>query len=282
MAPAPPAGEERGAGPPDHGPPGLEARRPRRRVRAWRRALSPLALLVAWQAASSAGVLPERLLASPARVAAAAWELTSAGTLPAALAISLERVAAGFALGAAAGLGLSLVAGLSRLGENVLDPPLQMLRALPHFGLIPLLILWFGIGEAPKIALVALGVAFPLYVNTFSGIRGADAKLIEVAQVLRLSRAQRIWHVILPSALPQALVGLRQSLAAAWLALIVGEQVNAEAGLGYLVTDAREFLRTDVIVLGLLIYSLLGLLTDALVRYAERRALAWRLSFVRP
>ncbi|KWX04231.1 ABC transporter permease [Carbonactinospora thermoautotrophica] len=244
--------------------------------------MSPLALLVAWQAASSAGVLPERLLASPARVAAAAWELTSAGTLPAALAISLERVAAGFALGAAAGLGLSLVAGLSRLGENVLDPPLQMLRALPHFGLIPLLILWFGIGEAPKIALVALGVAFPLYVNTFSGIRGADAKLIEVAQVLRLSRAQRIWHVILPSALPQALVGLRQSLAAAWLALIVGEQVNAEAGLGYLVTDAREFLRTDVIVLGLLIYSLLGLLTDALVRYAERRALAWRLSFVRP
>ncbi|PZG14449.1 ABC transporter permease [Nonomuraea aridisoli] len=241
-----------------------------------RRLVSPLALLVLWQLASSTGLLPERLLAAPSVVAATALDLVSSGTLPEALAVSLGRVAAGFSLGALAGVGLALVAGLSRLGEYAVDPPMQMLRALPLFGLIPLFILWFGIGETPKVTLLALGVAFPLYLNTFAGIRGVDAKLAEVAEVLRLSRGELIRHVVLPGALPQVLVGLRQSLGVGWLVLIVAEQVNADSGLGYMINDAREFLRTDVIVVGLLVYCALGLVTDGLVRLLERRALAWR------
>jgi sulfonate transport system permease protein len=145
---------------------------------------------------------------------------------------------------------------------------------------MPLLILWFGIGELPKILLVAFGVAIPLYLNTFSGIRSVDGKLAELAQVQQLSRLGLIRHIVLPGALPQALVGLRQSLGIAWLALIVAEQVNADAGLGYLIDNARDFLRTDIIVVGLLVYSLLGLLTDAVVRLIERKALTWRRGFL--
>ncbi|MCW2946750.1 MAG: binding-protein-dependent transport system inner rane component [Actinoallomurus sp.] len=243
------------------------------------RLVSPIVLLLLWQAASSSGLLPERLVASPVKIARTAVGLTTAGTLPDAIMVSLQRVAIGFAIGAAAGVVLALAAGLSRLGENAVDPPMQMLRALPFYGLIPLFILWFGIGETPKVALVALGVAFPLYLNTFAGIRSVDGRLTEAGRVLRLSRTALIRHVILPGALPQTLVGLRQSLGVAWLALIVAEQVNADSGLGWMINDAREFMRTDVIVVGLVVYSALGLLTDAFVRLIERRALAWRRAF---
>jgi sulfonate transport system permease protein len=243
------------------------------------RLISPLVLLLLWQAASSTGLLPERLIAAPVKIARTAADLTRAGTLPDAIAVSLQRVAGGFAIGAVAAIVLALAAGLSRLGENAIDPPMQMLRALPFYGLIPLFILWFGIGETPKVALVALGVAFPLYLNTFAGIRGVDGRLVEAGRTLRLSRTALIRHVILPGALPQTLVGLRQSLGVAWLALIVAEQVNADSGLGWMINDAREFMRTDVIVVGLIVYSALGLLTDALVRLIERRALAWRRAF---
>ncbi|MEN3538559.1 ABC transporter permease [Microbispora sp. ZYX-F-249] len=253
------------------------ARGPRR---GWHRWVSPLVVVLLWQAASASGLLPARLLAAPSQIASTALDLVSTGTLPTAIAVSLERVLLGFAAGAVAGVGLALVAGLSRAGESAVDPIMQMLRALPFFGLIPLFILWFGIGETPKVLLVALAVSFPLYLNTFAGIRGVDGKLAEVARTLRLGRAALVRHIVLPGALPQTLVGLRQSLGVAWLALIVAEQVNADAGLGYMINDAREFLRTDVIVVGLLVYSALGLLTDALVRLLERRALAWRREFL--
>ncbi len=253
------------------------ARGPRR---GWHRWLSPLVVVLLWQLASVLGLLPARLLAAPSQIAATALDLVRSGTLPTAIAVSLERVLLGFAAGAVAGVGLALVAGLSRTGENAVDPIMQMLRALPFFGLIPLFILWFGIGETPKVLLVALAVSFPLYLNTFAGIRGVDGKLAEVARTLRLGRTALVRHIVLPGALPQTLVGLRQSLGVAWLALIVAEQVNADAGLGYMINDAREFLRTDVIVVGLLVYSALGLLTDALVRLLERRALVWRREFL--
>lgn len=243
------------------------------------RLISPIVLLLLWQAASSSGLLPERLIAAPVKIARTAVDLVRAGTLPDAIAVSLQRVVEGFAIGAVAAVVLALAAGLSRFGENAIDPPMQMLRALPFYGLIPLFILWFGIGEAPKVALVSLGVAFPLYLNTFAGIRGVDAKLIEAGRSLRLSRTALIRHVILPGALAQTLVGLRQSLGVAWLALIVAEQVNADSGLGWMINDAREFMRTDVIVVGLVVYSALGLITDALVRIMERKALAWRRAF---
>ena len=157
-----------------------------------------------------------------------------------------------------------------------MDPLLQMLRTLPLFGLIPVFIVWFGIGELPKVLLIALGAAIPLYLNTFAGIRNVDAKLAEAGHSLGLTRAEMIRHIILPGALPQMLVGLRQSLGVAWLALVVAEQINANAGLGFMISQATQFLRNDVIFVALLVYCLLGLITDALVRLLERRALAWR------
>ena len=190
--------------------------------------------------------------------------------------VSLERVAIGFAVGGAAGLALAVIAGLSRLGENSVDLLMQMLRTLPLFGLIPVFIVWFGIGQLPKILLIALGAAIPLYLNTFSGIRNVDAKLAEAGQSLGLRRGETIRHIILPGALPQILVGLRQSLGIAWLALVVAEQINANAGLGYIINQGQAFLNNSVIFVALLVYCVLGLLTDALVRLMERRALAWR------
>lgn len=256
--------------------PRSRARRRRPGLSWLRRWVSPTVILLSWQALSSSGVLPENVLASPAQIVSTAADLLADGTLQAATATSISRVLYGFVLGAAAGLVLALVAGLSRVGEDAVDPPMQMLRTLPHFGLIPLFIVWMGIGETPKIALIALGVAFPLYLNTFAGIRSVDRKFLEAAHTLNLTRRQRLRHVIVPGALPQTLVGLRQSLGVAWLSLIVAETVSADSGLGYLINDAREFLKTDVIVVGLAVYSLLGLLTDTLVRLIERRALAWR------
>jgi sulfonate transport system permease protein len=241
-----------------------------------RRWVSPVAILLAWQALSSSGILTPDVLASPLQILSSAAELLADGTLQSATATSITRVLSGFLIGASAGLVLAVVAGLSRIGEDAVDPPMQMLRTLPHFGLIPLFIVWMGIGETPKIALIAMGVMFPLYLNTFAGIRSVDRKLLEAAHTLNLTRRQRLRHVVVPGALPQALVGLRQSLGVAWLSLIVAETVSADAGLGYLINDAREFLKTDVIVVGLAVYSLLGLLTDTLVRIIERKALAWR------
>jgi sulfonate transport system permease protein len=251
------------------------------RPRRWpdlRRWISPVALLVLWQLASSSGLLPPDKLSSPWTVLQAGVDTARTGELGAAFAVSIVRVGIGFAVGAGVALLLGVVAGLFRWGGLLIDPPVQMLRTLPFLGLIPLFILWFGIGEQPKILLVALGVAFPLYLNVYAGIRSVDSHLIEATTALGYSRWERLWHVVLPSALPQTLVGLRQSLGVAWLALIVGETVNADAGLGYLINNAREFLRTDVIVVGLIVYALLGLVTDALVRLLERKALRWRAS----
>lgn len=246
-----------------------------------RRFLSPLALVLLWQAASMAGLISPRTLAAPSTILVAAWELTLSGELPAHLAVSLGRVLAGLGIGLSAGVTLALIAGLSRLGEEIVDAPMQMLRTLPFLALVPLFILWFGIGETPKIALVALGAAFPVYLTLFAGIRGVDPKLAEAGRVFGLDRRGLVRHVILPGALPSALVGLRYALGSAWLSLVIAEQINASAGIGFLINDAREFLRTDIIVVGLLVYALLGLGADALVRRVERRALAWRPSLVK-
>ena len=265
---------------PSAAPPSAPRVKPRRSTAArftWlRRWVSPVVIVLLWQLLSILGVIPEQKLASPAQIGVRAWELALDGTLGSATLTSVQRVLLGFAVGAAIGLVLAVVAGLSRIGEDAFDPPMQMLRTLPHFGLIPLFIVWMGIGEAPKIALIAMGVAFPLYLNTFAGIRSIDRKMTEAAVTMGLTRRQRLRHVVVPGALPQALVGLRQSLGIAWLSLIVAETVSADSGLGYMINHAREFLQTDVIVVGLAVYSALGLATDALVRLIERKALAWR------
>jgi sulfonate transport system permease protein len=245
----------------------------------WRRIIGPFALLVFWQLASSSGLISTRILAGPSTVLETGWELIASGELGHHLLVSLDRVARGLCIGISAGLVLAVIAGLFRLGEDLLDPVIQMLRTLPVLALVPLFILWFGIGEAPKVALVALGTLFPTYLNTYAGIRSIDNKLVEVASTVGLGRVGLIVHVILPGALPSALVGLRYSLGVAWLVLVISEQINATAGIGYLMTNAREFLRTDIIVVGLVVYSLLGLGTDLFVRMLERRVLGWRMAF---
>jgi sulfonate transport system permease protein len=265
--------------------PGQRAPARRRKSRGWYRLVSPLVFLALWQLVSSAGLISTQKLPPPTTVWHTAMTLITTnsaayGTLQGAMLVSVQRVALGFALGGTIGVVLAVIAGLSRLGENAVDPLMQMLRTLPLFGLIPVFIVWFGIGEQPKVLLIALGAAIPLYLNTFSGIRGVDAKLAEVGRALQLRRGETIRHIVLPGALPQVLVGLRQSLGVAWLALVVAEQVNANAGLGFMISQATQFLRNDVIFVALLVYCVLGLLTDALVRLFERRALAWRRGFL--
>ncbi|MFF2304015.1 ABC transporter permease [Streptomyces sp. NPDC058128] len=244
-----------------------------------RRTVGPVLLLALWQTLSSTGVLPADALASPGTIARAGGELIGDGTLPTAMGVSLRRVAAGLLIGGIVGIALALVSGLSRLGEDLVDAPVQMLRTVPWVGLIPLLIIWLGIGEAPKVALIALGVAFHLYLNVYAGIRGVDAQLVEAGQSLGLGRWGLVRHVVLPGALPGAMTGLRYSLATAWLALVFGESINADAGIGFLMNQAREFFRTDVIVVCLVVYAFLGLLADALVRTLERLLLQWRPTF---
>jgi sulfonate transport system permease protein len=253
----------------------------RRRLSGWQRLISPLALLIVWQLVSVAGLVSARKLPPPTRVLSTAATLITTnsaayGTLQHALLASLARMMVGFALGAGVALALALVAGLSRGGEEAVDPLMQMVRTLPLFGLVPVFIVWFGIGQLPKLLLIALGAAIPLYLNTFSGIRGVDGKLAELGQVLGLSRSELIRHVVLPGALPEVLVGLRQSLGVAWLSLVVAEQLNTNSGLGFMINQATQFLQNDVIFVVLLVYTILGLLTDWLVRQVERRALAWR------
>lgn len=244
-----------------------------------RRTSGPVLLLVLWQLLSATGVLTPDVLASPGTIARVGRDLIADGSLPNAMGVSLQRVAVGLLLGTVVGTGLALVSGLFRIGEDLVDASVQMLRTVPFVGLIPLFIIWFGIGEAPKVAIITLGVSFPLYLNVYAGIRGVDSQLIEAGESLGLSRWGLVCHVVLPGALPGAMTGLRYSLGIAWLALVFAEQINADAGIGFLMVQARDFLRTDVIVVCLIVYAFLGLLADFIVRTLERLLLQWRPTF---
>ncbi|MFG1699579.1 ABC transporter permease [Nonomuraea sp. NPDC049309] len=246
------------------------------RAARWRRAVTPVLLVVIWEACSRAGILPPDKLSAPSDVLAAGWRLAAEGTLWTNLFDSLLRAVIGLAVGGGLGLALGAIAGLLRIGDDLVDPPVQMARMLPHLGLVPLLLIWVGIGEPLKITLVALGAFFPVYLNTYSGIRGIDERLVEAARTCGLNAAARLRHVVLPGALPSLFLGLRLAFGAGWLSLVVGEQVNADSGLGFMMMEAREFAQTEVVVLGLLIYALLGLLSDLALRTLEGRALAWR------
>jgi sulfonate transport system permease protein len=246
-----------------------------RRLR-WQRIVSPVAILLVWEALSRGGVLAPDKLPAQSTVLRTGWRLTADGTLGAHLLDSLTRAGIGLVIGGVLALALGATAGLLRLGDDAIDPPVQMARMLPHLALVPLLIIWVGIGESMKITLVALGVFFPLYFNTYAGIRDIDERLVEAARTCGLGTWARLRHVILPGALPSLFLGLRLAIGAAWLSLVVGEQTNTQNGIGFLMMEAREFSQTDVVVLGLFVYAALGLLSDLLLRAAERRALAWR------
>ena len=252
--------------------------------RGWLRLISLLAVVGSWQLLSTTGVLPATRLASPATIAHTAYTLVTTdsptyGTLQASLLVSAERWGIGLCVGVAIAVLLAVASGLSRIGEYAFDPVLNAARAIPLLGLLPLFIVWFGIGDLPKILIVVLGALFPMYVNTFAGIRGVDPKLGELGQVLGLSRWELVRHVVLPGSLPSALTGLRLSVVGSLLALVVGEQINANAGLGFMIDTAEQFLANNIIMVCLFMYAILGLLADGAVRLAERRALAWRREF---
>jgi sulfonate transport system permease protein len=258
------------------------ARSRRERVtlpRPLRRVVGPVAVVVLWHVLSATGTLDERTLAAPLDVVRAGWDLTASGELPRHLLTSLQRVGTGLAFGVSVGLVLALLTGFSRLLDDLIDPVVQVGRSIPVLGLLPLVILWFGIGEQPKILLVAVGTAFPIYINTHAAIRGVDAKLVEAGRTVGLGRLGLVGDVVLPGALPGFLVGLRFAVTGAWLIMIIAEQINAREGIGFLMNEARAWYRTDIIVVGLVVYAVLGLLTDALIRGLERRLLAWRRGF---
>jgi sulfonate transport system permease protein len=246
--------------------------------------LSLVVLVGLWQLLSSTGVLPASKLVSPATIAHTAYNLivTSSptyGTLQGSLLVSAERWGIGFSLGAVIGVLLAVVTGLSRVAETALDPIVHALRAIPLLGVLPLFIVWFGIGELPKDLIVLLATLFPMYVATFAGIRGVDPKFRELAQVLGLSRRELVTQIVLPGALPMTFAGLRLSVISSLLALVVGEQINANAGLGFMITTAQQFLENNIIMVCLIVYAILGLIAETLVRMLERRVLAWRPEF---
>jgi len=245
-----------------------------------RRAAVVLAIFVLWQCASWAGWIDSATLASPVQVWHAFTESWTSGQLWPSILTSLRRVLIGLAIGVTTGTVLGLVAGLSRIGEEFVDAPLQMLRALPFLGLMPLLIVWLGIGEGVKVGLVVIGVIYPIYINLHKGIRAVDPRFAELARACGVGRLGVIRQVILPGALPSFLVGLRFALGIAWLSLVIAETVNADKGIGYLIMQGQQYLETDVIVMGLVIYALLGLILEGIVRFIEWRALPWRREFV--
>jgi len=253
--------------------------RPSRIPRSVQRLLGPLLLLGLWQLLSSAQIFDPRTTPAPYSVLSTAYALLASGELQTHLWSSLQRVLAGLALGLTVGLTGAIASGLSRAGENIVDANMEILRAVPNFALLPVLIAWFGIGEDSKIILISLGVLVAIYINTYSAIRNVDASLIEAATTLGVRRREMITTVILPGALPGFLVGLRIALTSAWLALIFAETINAPLGLGRMMSDAREYFRVDIIFVLLAVYAMLGLLSLSLVRYLESRLLQWRRVF---
>jgi sulfonate transport system permease protein len=241
----------------------------------------PALLLTVWQASSPFGLLANNILPSPAAVALAGWRLAITGALAQNVWISFLRAMAGLVVGGGIGFIFGFANGLSDLSEKLTDTTLQMARNIPHLALIPLVILWFGIDEGAKLFLVALGVFFPVYINTLHGIRNVDPQLVEMARSYGLTPRDLLVRVIFPGALPSILVGLRYALGIMWLTLIVAETIAAQSGIGYMAMQAREFLQTDIVVFSILIYAALGKLADSTARFIERTTLSWNPAYQR-
>jgi sulfonate transport system permease protein len=250
----------------------VEGADPMKRVLPW---IVPLTILLVWQGASQFGVLGDQVMPAPSAVAEAFWRVTRSGELLRDIEISTWRAFTGFAIGGGIGFALGMLNGLSGLSEKLTDSTLQMVRNIPHLALIPLVILWFGIGEEAKLFLVALGVFFPIYVNTLHGVRSVDRQLLEMGRAYGMSERAIFWRVVFPGALPSIFVGLRYGLGIMWLTLIVAETVSASSGIGFMAMNAREFMMVDVVVVSILIYAALGKLADSVARLLERTCLAW-------
>lgn len=240
------------------------------------RLLAPLLLLALWQLSASAGWLSEFVLPAPLSIVQAYQELWATGELQAALPISLARAGLGLLVGGGLGLLLGVLAGLSGFAERLYDAPLQMLRTIPFIALVPLFVVWFGIGELSKVLLIIGAAIFPVYLNTYHGIRGIDKRLLELGASFDLSARQKISLIVMPLAMPGILVGWRYAAGAALLGLVAAEQINSSAGIGYILNNANQFQRTDIIIAGILIYAVLGVIVDIVMRLIERALLGWR------
>lgn len=241
--------------------------------------LLPFGLLLVWQFLSATGIVSTAIVPAPSDIWDAARQLAGRGELQHDILVSLRRVAIGFSIGALGGLLFGLAVGLFEPMHDLFDRSLQMIRTIPHLALVPLMILWFGIGEEPRLILVATGSLFPVYINTVGGIRNVDPKLIELGKSYGLGRAELVWSIILPAALQPILVGMRYALGVAWLTLVVGETIASRDGVGYLVQNARELLRIDIIVLAIVLYAIAGWLSDLVTRLIERRLLRWHPNY---
>jgi sulfonate transport system permease protein len=239
----------------------------------------PIAIIVIWQIACATGYVSSRVLPAPSDVALAAWKSLQSGELEKNIWVSFWRATVGVLIGGGIGFAFGLSNGLSQLSDKLTDTTLQMIRNVPHLAMIPLVILWFGIDESAKLFLVALGVFFPIYLNTLHGIRTADPQLIEMGRIYGMTKSELFWRIIFPGALPSIFVGLRFALGIMWLTLIVAETIAASSGLGYMAMQAREFMLIDVVVLSILIYALLGKLADSASRALERLTLSWHPAF---
>lgn len=239
----------------------------------------PCGVLLVWQLIGTFEILSPTILPSPTAIAAQFIKLLLSGELFEHLGISMYRALLGFVIGSTTGLLIGLFTGLGKLVERVLDPSLQMLRTIPLLALIPLFILWFGIGEFSKVLMISLGAFFPVFVNTFLGIRNVDQKLYEVSRIYQYTRWEQLTKLILPAALPNLLLGLKLSLGVSWLVLVVAEMMGTSAGIGYMIQDARAYSNTDIVFVGIIIFALIGKLSDSLVRVLEKRWLAWRDTF---
>ncbi|OSO89216.1 alkanesulfonate transporter permease subunit [Cylindrospermopsis raciborskii CENA303] len=237
--------------------------------------LVPVSIILIWQLLSSLGVIPNRILPAPSAVLAAAIKLGASGELFRNIGISAARAISGFLVGGSIGFSLGLINGISPIAEKLIDTSIQMLRNIPNLALIPLVILWFGIGDEARLFLVSLGVMFPIYLNTFHGIRSVDPGLIEMGKIYGLNAWGLFWRIILPGAMSSILVGVRFSLGIMWLTLIVAETIAADSGIGYMAMNAREFMQTDVVVLSILLYACFGKLADVIAKSLERYWLQW-------
>ena len=240
----------------------------------------PILIIVLWQVLGHYNIISSTILPTPLAVVEAGIRLFKAGNLQANVLISTQRALIGFLIGGVIGFILGLLSGTISVFEKTIDSSIQMVRTIPHLALIPLVILWFGIGESAKIFLVALGVMFPIYINTFNGIKNVDHKLIEMGSVYGLSKWELFHDIVLPGALPSILVGIRYALGVMWTSLIVAETIGADSGIGFMATSAREFMQMDIVVLTIVLYAILGKLSDYIAKLFERRLLRWNPAFV--
>lgn len=239
----------------------------------------PLLVVIIWEIAARAGAVNTLLLPPPSRVLLTLGQAAVDGSLWVNLGYSVRRWIIGFAFGGGVGLLLGALNGLSLRSENFTDTTVQMLRTVPFMGLTPLLVMWFGLGETPKVILIAVASFFPVYVNTLAGVRNVNKGLVEVGQSFQLSQAELLYRVILPAALPEILTGIRYSLGIAWLALVIAELMAAESGIGFWLMQGREAVRVDIVLASLVVFSVAGKFMDAALRLVERRVLHWRNAF---